>query len=223
MIGTAQHHHGSFAGSVIQALDTIASGPSGRKLIDAIVLAGSLIHTTRPYKVGIVPSGTAAGLSIFVGPSASRFAGNNATRADRVDLASGGGQIAKGQADRDKNWRRPPIVEPFNAPAWMEAETRLLSGGIGSPSVVSWNPGKFNTPDGHRPPFIGLAHELVHALHNLEGNTSRVPDVDERRVTGLYPFEHRPITENSIRADHNIPARASYSGLDHSARFKWPT
>lgn len=42
--------------------------------------------------------------------------------------------------------------------------------GAGSPSGVAWNSNVFVIPgQGSRPPFIGLAHELIHASHNCKG------------------------------------------------------
>ena len=39
------------------------------------------------------------------------------------------------------------------------------------PSAIKWNPQQTVTPDGKRPPFIGLAHEMIHARHNLKGES----------------------------------------------------
>jgi hypothetical protein len=71
--------------------------------------------------------------------------------------------------------------------------------GLGSDSVIEWNPnhhvvdpalpGRQGTPGSH----LILAHEMVHALHNGNGNNNR--DVP---------------TENSFRDDLGIPRRPSY-------------
>ncbi len=64
-----------------------------------------------------------------------------------------------------------------------------------------------------RPPAIGLAHELMHALHYTRGTA---PGFDqghftttaaELRFVGITPFQNEPISENQVRAQWNtIPA-----------------
>jgi hypothetical protein len=85
--------------------------------------------------------------------------------------------------------------------------------GTGTTSAIFYNPNVYQTPDGDRPPFIGLAHELIHAYHNLIGDTPATRHEDEFRVAGLEPYEDETITENKIRAEHNIPPRTQYSGI----------
>ncbi|EPJ53721.1 MAG: hypothetical protein OFPI_09380 [Osedax symbiont Rs2] len=41
--------------------------------------------------------------------------------------------------------------------------------GVGTVTMVRYNQNTISTPDGSQPNFIGLAHELVHAIHNLAG------------------------------------------------------
>ena len=86
--------------------------------------------------------------------------------------------------------------------------------GTGSVSAVTWNANGINTPDGTRPAFIGLAHELIHALYNLKGEAFMNAKDEELRTVGLAPHaDAREITENKIRAEHGIPLREAYSGL----------
>lgn len=66
------------------------------------------------------------------------------------------------------------------------------------------------------PPFIALAHELVHALHLLSGD--RVPDIspsrqemiEEARTVGAGKYAATRISENAIRAEHGIARRMFY-------------
>jgi hypothetical protein len=98
----------------------------------------------------------------------------------------------------------------------------------GSVSAIRWDPVHTSTPDGSRPPFIALAHELIHAWRNLCGNSylnagdgtlgatftgsgEAAKDADEMKVVGLRGFEQEPITENRIRAEHGLPYRTSYA------------
>jgi hypothetical protein len=92
--------------------------------------------------------------------------------------------------------------------------------GAGSCSLIAWDPIHNSTPDGSRPPFIALAHELVHAYHNIRGTAraTQVGDVsgdrttDEALTVGLRGFEKEPVSENRIRREHGISFRTSYHG-----------
>jgi len=91
------------------------------------------------------------------------------------------------------------------------------SDGTGAISSIKWDPKNTDTPDGARPPFIALAHELIHCLYNLAGTSNLINgDVgkkqDEMRVTGLRGFEQEAISENKIRGEHGIAYRVSYHG-----------
>jgi hypothetical protein len=86
--------------------------------------------------------------------------------------------------------------------------------GVGSITSVTWHCNMMSTPDGERPPYIALAHELIHALYNLKGEAFSDASHEEYRTVGLAPVaDAREITENKIRAEHDIPLRTAYSGL----------
>ncbi len=108
-------------------------------------------------------------------------------------------------------------------------EARASTPNHGSVSAIRWDPVHTSTPDGSRPPFIALAHELIHAWRNLCGNSylsagrgtlaakftgggEATKNADEMKVVGLRGFEQEPITENRIRAEHGLPYRNSYTG-----------
>jgi hypothetical protein len=94
--------------------------------------------------------------------------------------------------------------------------------GEGTSCTVNWAHTKPSCDGKQRPPFIALAHELIHALHDIHGATYRDYSgklnensgkaEEEARTVGLGPHVDEPITENKIRAEHNIPLRPSYSG-----------
>ncbi|MBL8896032.1 MAG: hypothetical protein JNM84_00310 [Planctomycetes bacterium] len=88
---------------------------------------------------------------------------------------------------------------------------------LGAVSSIKWDPIHTKTPDGSRPPFVALAHELIHCYHNLRGTSTLTGGEqkkveDEMRVTGLRGFEQEPISENRIRKEHNVAYRTSYFG-----------
>ncbi len=106
----------------------------------------------------------------------------------------------------DSKWQGGSVAKRGN-------ETNACNG-VGSISSVTWHPNIMSTPDGARPPFIALAHELIHALYNLKGEAFLDAAAEEYRTVGLAPVaDAREVTENKIRAEHNIPARTAYSGL----------
>jgi hypothetical protein len=65
--------------------------------------------------------------------------------------------------------------------------------------------------------FTALVHELLHASRMLKGRASAALEypygfVDEEfRTVGLKQWENKPLTENSIREEHGLPLRKSYS------------
>lgn len=86
--------------------------------------------------------------------------------------------------------------------------------GTGSITAVHWNPNILTSPDGSRPPFIALAHELVHAMQNLRGTAYRDTPTEEYATVGLAPYAtKRKRNENAIRAEHGVAPRTQYSGL----------
>ena len=88
--------------------------------------------------------------------------------------------------------------------------------GQGSPSAIKYNPNLMKTPDGERPPWVGLAHELCHALHNIQGTAKVGNDLirSEEEVTvglGEWAADDKAINENNIRKEHGIKKRKSYT------------
>jgi hypothetical protein len=96
---------------------------------------------------------------------------------------------------------------------------------LGSSAVtaIKYNANMIDTPDGKRPSWIGLAHELIHAYYNLKGkgfpagqtlmNVNGHVEQEEMATVGLGPGPHRSITENQIRKEANIPLRVTYGGM----------
>jgi hypothetical protein len=88
--------------------------------------------------------------------------------------------------------------------------------GPGGPAKVRWNAAN-QSALARRPPYIGLAHELVHALHDQRGDQ---PGFDTNTPTGvlyeylcvgLGPFAAEPITENAVRASAGESRRVQYA------------
>jgi uncharacterized Zn-binding protein involved in type VI secretion len=143
-----------------------------------------------------------------------------------------------------KNKQKVKIVKTSDDNGYCQADDATKAGnGVGSGSTVSWNPnkkaldpalpGKQGTPGA---PVI-LAHEMVHALHNGNGDERDGPNDtfpgqsgssarnEERSTVGTSGPVQQPDgtteanakdyskdvpTENSFRDDLGVPARPSY-------------
>jgi uncharacterized Zn-binding protein involved in type VI secretion len=94
--------------------------------------------------------------------------------------------------------------------------------GTGSGSTVSYNPKKKKIGNKRwekRPPAVGLAHELVHAVHAANGDISTKPvkndskpdpsnpkayateKEEEVRTVGIAPYDKESYSENKIRSE----------------------
>ena len=94
--------------------------------------------------------------------------------------------------------------------------------GVGSVTAIKYNPNMIDTPDGSRPAWIALAHELIHAYYNIKGkglpsgmvmNVNGMVEKEEMATVGLGPGPHRSITENLIRTQANLTLRRTYGGM----------
>ena len=103
----------------------------------------------------------------------------------------------------------PGVEGGSRAVPFLESGAR---GGGGSLAACFWNPNIFSAPGpaGARPPFIGLAHELTHCMHSLNGTMKQSYDDEEKFTVGLAPFTTTAICENTIRAEHGIALRTAY-------------
>ncbi len=101
-------------------------------------------------------------------------------------------------------------------------------GGTGASAIICFNHNDTGL-DG-RPKFVALAHEMVHALHYLNGMCYRgIGDKiesgmnsgimeEEMRTVGFAKYEKEVPSENAIRDEHRVPRRKHYipdSNWDH--------
>lgn len=176
-------------------------------------------------------SGTDPGRNVSVNGDA-RF--TNRVQSDLDAMRS----VPSGRAllnDIDNSGRNTTISETGggNATNYTHASRRLMNGdntanGIGTDAQVSYNTTRTELSGGHawshRPPVVGLQHELVHAENAANGAMPRgLTDGDknrERIAVGLpidqdndastpriQPNRH---TENGFRSDLNLERRAQY-------------
>ena len=114
-----------------------------------------------------------------------------------------------------------PNLVATQAGVMTDGRRKQFINGAGTGAVVTWNHRDVGQ-DG-RPGFIALAHELVHALHYVEGScyraaTGSVTDQgnsgimeEEMRTVGCLRYAGESPSENAIRGEHNVPLRANYS------------
>ena len=190
---------------VSEALDAIAKHPVGKQLLKEISLVKP--PGAEAYNVAVYSATGAGGLG---------RADMNDARFDKM------GQLKPGCA----------------ADKWMGL---TVGGGVGSVAGALNRPNaenkigsrvrvRYNDKDlylakeGDKqiliPAFIPLAHELIHALHALNGNL--IPRnqktlvgkdqivAEEARTTGLGNYAAEKITENAIRAEWKFPLRKTY-------------
>lgn len=110
---------------------------------------------------------------------------------------------------------------------------KYLKPGLGADAIVSWNPAKQTasengSPDlpwDKRPPWIGLAHELVHAWRMVTGRCVFSPAdtactiYEERMTVGIAPYDDgEPYTENYFRAHSAAPERRTFYNDDSKVK-----
>jgi len=81
--------------------------------------------------------------------------------------------------------------------------------GIPSGATIFYDPNLTITPEGERPAFVGLAHELGHSEDAINGQLQ----LGDRSVRPgrTPPYERNALTrENQVRRAHGLPNRGSY-------------
>nr|WP_113865162.1 XopG/HopH/AvrPtoH family type III secretion system effector [Brenneria salicis]NMN91691.1 NleD-like pathogen effector protein (putative zinc metallopeptidase) [Brenneria salicis ATCC 15712 = DSM 30166]RBP65749.1 NleD-like pathogen effector protein (putative zinc metallopeptidase) [Brenneria salicis ATCC 15712 = DSM 30166] len=194
----------SFENDVVESLNRIQSGPSGRRLLQKISE-----ESTNEKHVTI--SEANAGQAPVARPrltlSQMSKLGSNPTQREFESML-----IKESTSSSFINKKGTASEIPWSK---MAAEPEVNSSGV---PIAGANPDNA---------FIALAHELIHANHHLAGTSKYGGSVtrdassaltksgkEELRAVGLgkYEFERtgKP-TENSIRREHGLPLRTKYS------------
>jgi hypothetical protein len=100
-------------------------------------------------------------------------------------------------------------------------------GGAGSSALVLFDPDVAAGPDGDRPSWVALGHELIHAYHYVTGtcarpltgstNTDSGLSEEEMQTIGTGGYKGQIPSENWLRESAGSPERTKYSGYDFSA------
>lgn len=117
-----------------------------------------------------------------------------------------------------------PLAHPQDQDAKIVIGALLHAGSAtrpGAHTIVHWNGSDVTLVDTlgvqhDRPPYIALAHELIHAFHNISGDQagheidtySRV--LYEFQCVGLGPWDGAVLTENDVRISAGLAPRLAY-------------
>jgi hypothetical protein len=169
----------------------------------------TLEHIARQLAVGLTPA-TYVGASNVVPPTMKKPAPQGASPQDQMmsvalqtaaamqilqDLMAGTRSVSNLPADWD--YELPRVLRQYLTP------------GSGGDSKVGFNcTATFHCahdPAMHlRPPAIGLAHELIHALHNSQGKNMVLiaknnENIEELITTGIPPYNYEDFSDNKMR------------------------
>lgn len=188
--------------NTLNDLNTLASGNSGSRLLTSIDSVSGRPITIR-YADGFHtraqtnPDGTGTNML----PGGMRNSGGGAILDYNSSLH--GGPLYE---DND-----PRAADPAGIGPWNDAVLDSSRQGWGQ----AYN----------KPPYMVLGHELMHANDMQRGvndprsmpqtwgrNAPSVPGIGEQRAVGLGPFAGGSYNENTIREEHYLPPRTSYSG-----------
>lgn len=150
--------------------------------------------------------GTTRGRKVVITHGQGTLAGRSSMDLTQQSSTGGGTEVRKG---------------PFAG-----SNVRLPGSGMGS--TVQYNPNVeyqyTRATTVHTPPFIALAHELIHAMHAMSGDlvkeyswinggagSSCGAILEEARTVGLGIYANKRISENTIRKEHNLPQRTFYT------------
>jgi hypothetical protein len=151
----------------------------------------------------------------------------------RVVIAYGSNQCAPVRLDilTDNEQRlRPKVSEWMSNPNIVQigidrsGPKPKFIGGIGSSALVLFDPNIEAGPDGDRPSWVALGHELIHAYHYVTGTCARPLTGSTNDDSGLSEEEMQTIgtggydgqipSENWLRESAGSTKRTKYSGYD---------
>src|SRR5271169_5700966 len=62
----------------------------------------------------------------------------------------------------------------------------------------------------YRDPEVGLGHEAIHGMHDIENNLGTTREIEESQTVGIGDYAKAPLTENRIRSDYGFERRPQY-------------
>jgi len=138
--------------------------------------------------------------------------------------------LTKSQINRFKVSESEYYIEHNHIANKLAQKKRFGIKGEGTSAIVNWNPslsvnisneGLQIAVNDEKQSFISLGHELIHAYRMLKGTyTGDHSDrytvgtrsyQEEQRVLGIGIYEKKILSENSLRAEHNLNLRLKYT------------
>jgi len=187
-----------YVAGVTGCLDVIDSIPDGRKLLQQICAKAHTVTMQDTTSGNACAAG--AGLFVAAGASPQNVMAHAVSQTGLAmnllqDLMAGNttvNELPSGWA-----YELPRLLRPYLTP------------GRGAASKVSFNHSKTfsceHDPAMHqRPPAVGLAHELIHALHNSSGINMALAkknneNIEELITTGMPPYNFEELSDNKMR------------------------
>ena len=166
--------------------------------------------------------GNGTGIGELLKLISKRCEGIGAGKASTADASAGRRIVIKQAASIDKTEASPKGNDDFvkNGPS----AANFKKHGSFLESTVYYIPNAeadyTNLLGLRTPPYIALAHEMIHALHSLSGDLRKEYDLsfandsgtlhEEARTVGLGIYAGTRISENAFRKRDNIPLRTYY-------------
>ncbi len=191
-------------------------------------------HFARQLANGLTPA-TYTGATNVVRPSTAWVSAllPKATAKQTMDMAQDQTAKAKGILRElmagSLSVNQLPVGWDYELPRLLR---QYLTPGPGGPATVKFNPEMTfackDDPAMHeRPPTMGLAHEMIHAMHAAEGTNMRLVSRNNQRLeelitTGMAPYQYEAISDNKMRTQWPsfVALRENYTTAAGTTRVK---
>lgn len=167
-------------------------------------------------------------------PNSSKYAGK--VYSALMDIANNGGEKYINELQNCKNVFIIKKGKQYNFEAFSIANSQFkflhseladkYPQKVGSGGIIIWNPkiyesGPNREGNSGRPPFIGLAHEIAHAVNSNKGMMNRVLFAPKHNVFKKVTYDEMSAMrfENIIRANAHVPLRIAYSFDENDSLF----
>jgi len=193
---------------VKDAIKNTAMFQVGRNLLHAIQVA----NPGFTGEAGVFPTG----VNVLIVPSDEKMTLYSNTFHKPTDTENVGINVNNDafNYEKDRFFQNQPNATYFRTGAKLiHSSQGMVEGGNGKGTVAKVyfsNSRRQLTSGSDNPPFIGLAHELIHALHGLNGEKKGRTDEEENRTVGVDKYARENICENALRAAAKLPRRNQY-------------
>jgi hypothetical protein len=197
-----------FEVKVKDSISNIARFQVGKDLLQAIQNANPE-YTGQP---GVFPTG----VNILIIPTDEKMTLYSPNFHKPTDTGVDGTDYSNGifNDQKDQFFQIRPNATYYRTGAEIKhASKDTIAGGNGkgTVAVVYFSNARQRLSSGlANPAFIGLAHELIHALHSLNGEKKPTTEEEENRTVGLGKYAKEKFCENSFRKAARLSRRLHY-------------